>query len=151
MKTKEFKKRVEELGYGVINGEEYYYIKDFDGEIIASVNKLIMFQICTDFDAWDELSPEIKKELFDVISKYASTPPDEREEEKKFYLRHRWFKCINGDSRYFQIYEANGAPWLNAMYSIMGYKKQFTLKEIEEIKEKYNTDLSDFEMIEVEE
>lgn len=80
----------------------------------------------------------------------AETPPEDREEEKKFYLRHRYFKCTNGDSRYFQIYESNGNPWLNAMYSVMGYKKQFTLDEIEEIKEKFDTDLKDFELVEVE-
>ena len=82
---------------------------------------------------------------------YAETPPEDREEEKKFYLEHKYFKCVNGDSRYFQIYESDGTPWLNAMDSIMGYKKQFTLKEIEEIKEKFDADLADFELVEVEE
>ena len=80
---------------------------------------------------------------------YAETPPGDREEEKKFYLEHRYFKCTNGDSRYFQILESDGTPWLNAMYTVMGYKKQFTLKEIEEIKKKFDTDLKDFELVEV--
>ena len=48
---------------------------------------------------------------------FAETPLEDREEEKKFYLEHKYFKCINGDSRYFQIYEPNGNPWLNAMDS----------------------------------
>lgn len=82
---------------------------------------------------------------------YAETPPEDREGEKKFYLEHRYFKCTNGDSRYFQILESDGTPWLNAMYTVMGYKKQFTLKEIEEIKEEFDTDLKDFDLVEVEE
>ena len=82
---------------------------------------------------------------------FAETPPEDRKEkEKKFYLEHRYFKCTNGDSRYFQILESDGTPWLNAMYSVMGYKKQFTLKEIEETKKKFDTDLKDFELVEVE-
>ena len=83
--------------------------------------------------------------------KYAETDPEDREEEKKFYLEHRYFKCTNGDSRYFQILESDGTPWLNAMYTVMGYKKQFTLKEIEKIKEEFDTDLADFVLVEVEE
>ena len=80
---------------------------------------------------------------------FSETLPQDREEEKKFYLEHRYFKCTNGDSRYFQILESDGTPWLNAMYTVMGYKKQFTLKEIEEIKEEFDTDLKDFEIVEV--
>lgn len=151
MKTKEFIKRFEELGYCVMNGEEYYHIKDFDGEIIASINKLIMFQICTDYDAWDKLSSEIKKQLFDIISKYASTPPDERKEEKKFYLRHRYLEIGSGGMGYFTIDKDSGAPFFGFKTSNTNYNQTFTLKEIEEIKKKFHTDLTDFEMIEVRE
>lgn len=51
---------------------------------------------------------------------FSYTHPDYREEGKKFYLKHKW------------------------------EKKQFTFKEIEEIKEKFDTDLADFELVEVE-
>lgn len=37
------------------------------------------------------------------------------------------------------------------MTPLIKYKDQFTLKEIEEIKEKFNTDLAKFETIEVKE
>lgn len=87
--------------------------------------------------------------MFKASIEFAETSIEDREEEKKFYLEHRYFKCTNGDSRYFQIYGPDGKPWLNAMYSVMGYKKQFTLKEIEEIKKKFDTDLKDFELVEV--
>ena len=52
---------------------------------------------------------------------FSETLPQDREEEKKFYLRSRW------------------------------EDKQFTFKEIEEMKEKFDTDLKDFELVEVEE
>lgn len=73
------------------------------------------------------------------------TSVEDREEEKKYCLRHRWF---NFDDRYLnKNLETNQfflsyAPFEN-------YKSAFTLKEIEEIKEKYCTTLEDFEIIEV--
>lgn len=150
MKTKEFIKKVEELGYCVMNGEEYYHIKDFDGEAIASINKLIMFQICTDYDAWDKLPSEIKEQLFDIISKYASTPPDERKEENKYYLRHRWIF----DKDFYMYLRKTSYDDKEMRLGIINFcgndGLQFTLKEIEKIKKNFNTDLKDFEMIEVE-
>ena len=151
MKTKEFIKRVEELGYCVMNGEEYYHIKDFDGEVIASINKLITFQICTDFNAWDELCDDLKKQLFDIISKYTSTPIDKREEEKMFYLRHRWIF----DKDFYIYLQKASYDDREISLGVINFRGndglKFTLKEIGEIKKKFNTDLKDFELIEVEE
>ena len=152
MKTKEFIKKVEELGYS-LNNRYYHYleIRNKKNYLIAVVSKDVLYKISTDSGYWDDISDEDKNKLLGLLIEYAKTPIKDREEEKKYYLRHKYFKCTNGDSRYFQIYESNGTPWLNAMYTVMGYKKQFTLKEIEEIKERFDTDLSDFELIEVEE
>lgn len=148
MKTKEFIKRVEELGFKVNRTVAQIDIIAHSFTI-ARVYTNRMYAM----NAFTFINTEWRNQdkLFDLIVEYAKTPIEDREEEKKFYLKHKYFKCINGDSRYFQIYESNGAPWLNAMDSIMGYKKQFTLNEIEEIKEKFNTDLKDFELVEVEE
>lgn len=151
MKTKEFIKRVEELGYYVMDGVKNYYIRSFDGELIASINKLITFQIRTEYDGWDEISSEIKKGLFDIISKYASTPPDEREEEKKFYLRHRWFKPHSIYKNYLNHWIGHDDYWLDYKNESKEIKTKFTLKEIDEIKEKFNTDLKDFKRSEVKE
>lgn len=151
MRNKVFKQRLEEWEFQVRYTDDEYLIANKNGNLIATVSKKVRKQINTDFVGWDELSDEKKDMLFDLFIRFASTPPEDREEEKKFYLEHRYFKCSNGDSRYFQIYEPDGKPWLNAMYSVMGYKKQFTLKEIEEIKIKFDTDLTDFELVEVEE
>ena len=150
MKTKEFIKRVEGLEFEVENGKEYYIIKDIDGEVIASINKLITFQICTDFNAWDELCDDLKKRPFDIISKYTSTPIDEREEYKKFYLEHRYFRFDNGSRKYLGMDLVKDKPDLYSKITYRWVKNQFTKKEIDEIKEKFNTDLADFEMIEVE-
>lgn len=49
---------------------------------------------------------------------FAETPPEDREEEKKFYLEHKW------------------------------ENKKFTRKEIEEIKEKFDISWKDFAVVE---
>lgn len=83
--------------------------------------------------------------------KFAETPIEEREEEKKFYLEHRYFKYPDGGSKYFTYNRFSDTPSLGCIYfEEIDYAK-FTLKEIEEIKEKFNTDLADFELVEVEE
>lgn len=151
MKTKELKSLLEKIDYSVRCTEKTVVIEDKFEIAIATIRRDATCQFSTLSLAWGSI-PYIRQRLIlSYIVEYAETPLKEREEVKKFYLRHRWFKCTNGDGRYFQIYESDGTPWLNAMYTVKGYKKQFTLKEIEEIKKKFDTDLADFEIVEVEE
>lgn len=72
----------------------------------------------------------------------------ERENGKKYYLRHRFleFDNFNYLNREYGYEELS----LNSKTQL-GKQTQFTQDEIDEIKEKYNTDLKDFEIIEVEE
>lgn len=77
----------------------------------------------------------------------ASSP--EREEEKKFYLMHKYFKSAIGSNKYFCIHVKNGLPFLSYYEITSTCKFEFTLKEIEDIKKKFDTDLKDFELVEV--
>lgn len=114
MKTKEFIKRVEELGFKVFNESDYYVIKDEYEDNVANVNKTTLTQMSTDYIEWDEVYDGDKTKLFNLLVEYARTPIEDREEEKYYLVK-------------------------------------FTLKEIEEIKKKFDIDLSDFELVEVEE
>lgn len=149
MKTKEFIKRVEELGFGV---------KVYDSQIRILANDFIISVVYIGreymINTYKPVSLAFRNEdeLFDLIIKYAKTPiPDREKKEIKFYLKHRYFKTVNGDEKFFTIDGRYEYPDLQYKLSICQAMQQFTLKEIGEIKEKYNTDLSDFEMIEVEE
>ena len=149
MKIYELKKIAEENDYTcwTTTGDFYVFKRKMSMKHIkikkTECNRIYVLR----FDFCDEKDSNMIKACMDL----SCTHPDDREEEKKFYLEHRYFKCTNGDSRYFQILESDGTPWLNAMYTVIGYKKQFTLKEIEEIKEEFDTDLADFVLVEVEE
>lgn len=147
MKTKELKRIAKENDYELNKSLEHYKLTHKYRDNYISINGLCKNRL------WISIPFCCDERDFNMIKaavEFAETPPEDREEEKKFYLKHRYFKCTNGDSRYFQIYESNGTPWLNAMYTVMGYKKQFTLKEIENMGEKFHTNFEDFELVEVE-
>lgn len=146
MKTKEFIKRVEELGFEVMvfNNRIHILANNFTISV-AYINRERAI------NTYKPVSIAFRNEdeLFDLIIKYAKTPVEDRKEEKKFYLRHRWIKgCV---IMYLYRNTLNGYCYLGDKKCRPHRQKMFTLKEIGEIKEKYNTDLSDFEMIEVEE
>lgn len=146
MKTNEFIKRVEELGYYA-----HKIVTQIDifanGFIIAKVYTNRMYSI----NAFNFVNIQWKNQdkLFALIVEYASTPIDEREEEKKFYLRHMYFKSWN-DRQYFTFDYIHKCACVRSKLSICKAMQQFTLKEIEEIKKKFDTDLKDFELVEVE-
>ena len=81
---------------------------------------------------------------------FAETPPEDREEEKKFYLEHRWLDSEN-EANYLNFEIDEFYYSLDSKPEVSWVKTKFTLKEIEEIKEKFDTDLADFELVEVEE
>lgn len=149
MKTKEFIKRVEELGYDVKLRNNYIQI--IRDEFVAVVVYIdVMYSIA--FHQIIKTSWNNGDKLFDLIVEYAKTPVDKREEEKKFYLRHRWLT-----SGSFYMYVKNYTKLYGEVYELVSWRcgeingMQFTLKEIEKIKKEFNTDLKDFEIIEVEE
>ena len=78
----------------------------------------------------------------------AETPLSERVEEKKYYLKHRFIN-YNTAGEYLNL-SATEKVILNNHCEGEGFKTKFTKAEIEKFKEKFNTDLSDFELIEVE-
>lgn len=162
IKTKEFIEKVEKLGFTI----EYYKnpfsnVKSNYDLITISVNNQVLVKI------WANCQYAISTisdghscylygydvdELYKVCFEYANTPSEDREEEKKYYLKHRFltsllrdmkYSFINYDTKYNDIY-------LSSNEALDYVKTKFTLKEIEEIKKKFDTDLADFELVEVE-
>lgn len=164
MRTKEFIEKVEKLGFTI----EYYKnpfsnIKsncDYDLITISANNQVLVkiwtncqYAISTVSDGHSNyLYGYDVQELYKLCFEYTSTPVEDREEEKKYYLKHRWlteggfYRFVKHHTKaYGKKYEL--ASWTYGDTSDM----QYTLKEIEEIKKKFDTDLSDFELVEVEE
>lgn len=153
MKTREFIDKAFELCIKVISRDDgrLLLVDKYKNVIVAVVNARKIYQFSNDYITWEDLSTEIKRELFSLIKEYVETPVDEREEEKKFYLRHRWIRWESGRSKYLvRYYKQNGDAIYYLNYKEMDIQTQFTQEEIEKIKEKHNTNLDDFEQIEVE-
>ncbi|MDU3687566.1 MAG: hypothetical protein E7G18_02595 [Anaerococcus hydrogenalis] len=147
MKTKEFIKKVEELGY---KARKIFTQIDIisNGFIIARVYTNRMYAM----NAFTFINIEWRNQdkLFDLIVEYVKTPIEDRKEETRFYLEHRYFRFDNGSRKYLGMDLVKDKPDLYSKITYRWVKNQFTKKEIDEIKEKFNTDLADFEMIEVE-
>lgn len=145
MKTKEFIKRVEELGYTIFStNEPFIEIYDHRERILAVVSREEQYQ-------FNSISGEhITKTLFDLIVEYTSTPPEDREEEKKFLIQHKYLvsKAIC-QVNLAKNKKKNVYRLINCKNDNFVYQTQFTFNEIEKIKEELNTDLKDFEIIEV--
>lgn len=150
MKTKKFITRLKELGFEYEKAEEVYFIYDYEGTEYAAVCHTTPNQISNMEREWDLLDKDTQDKLFDLLVEYAKTPIEEREEEKKFYLRHRYFKYPDGGSKYFTYNRFSDTPNLGCIYFEEIDNAKFTLKESEEIKKKFDTDLKDFEFVEVE-
>lgn len=99
---------------------------------------------------WIEASRYVDDEDMDMMEAamaYAKTPPDDRAEKKKYYIISK----LIPKSNFKYLCKCCGSTdelWFDVESNV---DSKFIQTEIDEIKEKYNTDLKDFEIIEVEE
>lgn len=70
--------------------------------------------------------------------------------EEKYYLRKKELKFYEGTDNYLNLQIEEKFFRLLDESETENYKTQFTQKEIDEIKKKFNTDLEEFRQIEVE-
>ena len=151
MRTKEFIKRVEELGFKCDKNEEVYFIIDYEGTNYGAVCHTTPNQISNTEREWDLLDKYTQEKLFAFIVEYAKTPIEEREEPKKYYLKHKWIGTPVVYNHYLNKNLDKNLYTLDDNVETSNMKTSFTLLEIDDIKDKYDTNLSDFKMIEVEE
>lgn len=155
MRIDELKRIAEENDYKFYKSLEYKTITltreiSVDGFITnhITINSITKNQVFIGNGHCDEKDLNMIK----ASVEFAETHPEDREEEKKFYLKHRWIKSETFiDYENFLNYN-NSANYaiISDKDSIGAIKTQFTLKEIEEIKKKFDTDLADFELVELE-
>ena len=148
MRTKEFIKRVEELGLRVLICHDIIEIYKENAYAKVGIYRMFDFDCSSFFDK--SLNKEIRRQLFELLVEYTSTPIKDRGDESKFYLKHKWIGCDDGEN-YLNIYRYSDEIILSHKCNISAYKVRFTLEEIEEIMEKFDTDLKDFELVEVKE
>ena len=72
-----------------------------------------------------------------------------KEQEQKYYITHRWIDTEKYN--YVNLIKSTNEMILDTIRKNKNFQTEFTASEIEELKEKYNTTLEDFEIIPVEE
>lgn len=127
---------------------KYLYLARCEDNI-ASIKLDEKFNIDTDYVAFrNNLSEDEQEKVYVLLTKLAETDPKDREEEKKYYLRHKW---LADSDDYLNFYIEHNEYNLSTANNFSVFKTQFTQAEIDELKRKFKTNLEDFEMIEVEE
>ena len=152
MKTKEFIKRVEELEFIAYEDSNYWLIKNEYGSNVAHVNKTILSQMSTDYIQWDKVYNEDKEKLFDLLVEYAETPPEDREEIKKYFYKHNSMKTKGGNPTYLAIRQRPSISYpvlQGSSEDIFEYKVEFTDEEIKKEQKEHGISLDDFEKNEV--
>ena len=150
MKTKEFKKKVEELGYNIeISGADLLIKRN--EWIFAIISRTSPYTMST----YTTFGVKHANELLDLCVEYAKTPIEEREEEEKFYLQKikSFYEVkIDKDNMFLILDMDDNSFFLSDVqfydkYIRGNFKTKFTQQEIDEIKKKYNTDLKEFKQI----
>ena len=148
MKTKEFIEKVEALGYevGVGSFETDMNISDSDGHELAIVSKKHRFAMDTDmFDFVAYVNDDDAEKIATLLFEYSATPPSEREEEKRYYLRLATKIDVYEDRRYLNMDIPNEKYTLSENKDDAYYKAIFTESEIAEM------DITGFQKVEVNE
>lgn len=135
MKTKEFIDRIEHGGcYNVEDYEEYIVIRNNYNQIVAEIDKGRKNALDT---CWSE---DISDEFYKLLITYASTPVDERTEEKRFFVH-----VFAGKNGYLLFNKYTGFPDFGDKYNTAD-QVSFTLKEIHMLRENKNVPI-DFDKV----
>lgn len=149
MKTKEVIKGIEKMKLQVDVTKDYLFVIHRNGKTVANMNLNRKFQMSTNFWAFQNMLTEDEREkVYFLLTKLAETDPEEREEKQKYLLKHKWFD--DSLCAYINYCIPNDSFNLNSKSNNEAFKTQFTQAEIDEIKERFNTNLEDFEQIPVE-
>ena len=139
MKYSKFKREIEAMGLNTTTVNGCVEVLDKYGEMLLYVDMEYDFSISTEYTSFDELDQEIKNKLFNLAVELASTPPKEREDEKRYRLRlpfvNSAYNCLN-----LNLMRSSEELTIENEIETVRYKTVFTETEIKELKRKHNLD-----------
>ena len=150
MKTSELIKRVMEIeGLDDYRQDEemlcFYASKQ--GCIVAYANQIKKFGISTDYGNFFKLPSFSQELLLDLLYQYATTPLEEREEPKKYKLKH---KLIRGNDGYLNYAGSKKELIFSTEAEVRDIRATATIQEWESLTEQTWEDLLlQFKAIEV--
>lgn len=123
MKTKEFIKKVEAMGYKIYENEYKFYVSDDGERTLLTVSKCHQFK--TGLDYPDPLTPE----LFSLAVEYAKTPISKR--SAKYRIKIKGLSLPFGERLYLNFDPINGNYFVSNLNNF--FKNKFTNDEIDEL------------------
>lgn len=145
MKYSEFKAEVEKLGFFVdMDNAPLYVDKAKGGETLIAIGKHKRFSVDPGWSGFHNLSENEQLAIYNLAHALAITPPAEREEEKRYYLRNI-SPLLRGCGRGYLMKHKDTLEYhagtLNCSKTF--YKTIFTESEIAQM------DITGFEKVEV--
>ena len=154
MTYEEFRDEVEALGFVLAESVFAVWVEDWECRTLARVDKHNL--LCVDM-GFLQLTPDVRRKLFNLCVGLAKTPLEEREPVNKHYLINKLMGKLSTNNAYLHL-DLNDGSFLTGsesayinIFEEVYTKVQFTLGEIEKIKEKFGVTLEDWELVEVEE
>ena len=145
--TEEFKKEVEKLGYEIRKRRAWLEVYSTQHKIqVAFVDVTTPYKLVTDIPFKTDMTPK----LFNLCVRYANTPLDKREPEKKYYLKLDVSDKIKDFHNYLN-YDKDNDYYLTSDEDDWNdyYKVKFTQSEIDELEKQGLT--KNFRKVEVDE
>ena len=139
MKTKEFMAKVRSLEFGIIQEGHQLVVRTPGCSIVARVNRPSQQTEIVTFT----FGSADRRELLNIISEYTGTPPEEREEEKRYYLRLITKLNFYGHQKYLRKLTADGEFYIAGPEESEASQSIFTESEIAKM------DITGFQKVEV--
>ena len=139
MKTKEFMAKVRSLEFGIIQEGHQLVVRTPGCSIVARVNRPSQQTEIVTFT----FASADRRELLNIISEYTGTPPEEREEEKRYRLLSVSPMLRKSECGYLLHHKSMGRYFTgSAEYGGDVYQAIFTESEISQM------DITGFEKVE---
>lgn len=131
MKYTEFEKKVKEISdtLNVIHwGDTACVYKA--GQIVVRVGKTRKYAVSTIGHVWDWITDPSREKLYTLATELASTPLEEREEQKKYY--YRLPHSVRGGN-YLNYHKESNCLFYSTKFRGIACQTQFTREEYEAI------------------
>lgn len=153
MKIKEFTRKINELGFEVnVDDGIIKVVKDpFYPRVIAVISNGVEKMMNVNFYFYERLDDDTKTKVFDLVTELARTPIKDREDEQRYFLKHKYLIGNEFSKKYLKYCSALDKCYLDNHYGSAVFQTKFTLKEIQDLSVKLKSNFSDFEVIKVEE
>ncbi len=137
MRYSEFEELVVSSGYEIDKHLRYLNVRDELGNVLLFISLEMEFVIGTNFITFRDLPYHEKDMLFNLAVELASTPLQEREDEKRYRLKLPFGEL---DFKYLNLIRGIEKLIVNNRVDSKVHQTIFTESEIAELKAKHNLD-----------